>query len=139
MQHIRITLLALMLFFLNQCSKNTKDFDSDVALFRPYISRFTSGLVSASSDIEVELAFSKSDWQPNQELDRALFDISPSVKGKVVALANNRVAFRPSEKLKQGTQYQVKFKLKECIKVSKEMEEFRFTVNTFKQDFNCKC
>jgi uncharacterized protein YfaS (alpha-2-macroglobulin family) len=136
MQYSRITFLVLFLYSLSQCSDNKKNLDSDVALFSPYINGFTSGFVSASSDIEIELAFAKADWQPNQELDCSLFDISPSVKGKVIALANNRVAFKPSEKLKQGTQYHVKFKLNDCIKVPKDLAEFRFTLNTFKQDFN---
>ena len=79
--------LFLAIFVLHSCSKKSAaDFDSDFTLYKDYISSFSSGFVSVSSDIRVQLAFNKSDWKPNQELDEDLFDISPSVSGKVVAL-----------------------------------------------------
>ena len=92
--------LFLAIFVLHSCSKKSAaDFDSDFALFKDYISSFSSGFVSVKSDIRVQLAFNKSDWKPNQELDDNLFDISPSVSGKVVALSSNTIAFIPKEKL----------------------------------------
>ena len=97
----------LMASFYSCNKKNSADFDSDFSLFTKYISSFSSGIVSANSDIRVQLALNKSDWKPNQELDSDLFDISPSVSGKVVALSNNTVAFIPKEKLKQNTIYQI--------------------------------
>nr|WP_255673669.1 MG2 domain-containing protein [Flavobacterium sp. JAS] len=68
-----------------------------------------------------------------------MFDISPSVDGKVVALSTNTIAFIPEKKLKPGTEYQVTLKLDKLIKIPKEKEkelsEFNFTVKTIKQDF----
>src|SRR6476660_9455123 len=102
---------ALLLFFVFQsCRKQSAaDFNSDFSLFKEYISSFTSGIVSTRSDIRVVLAFEKKDWHPKQELDRSLFDISPSVDGKVVVLSANTVAFIPEKTLEQDTEYQVKF------------------------------
>nr|WP_253202525.1 MG2 domain-containing protein [Flavobacterium sp. MC2016-06] len=68
-----------------------------------------------------------------------MFDISPSVKGKIVALSSNTIAFIPKEKLKPGTEYQVTLNLDKLITLPKEKEEtlskFNFTIKTIKQDF----
>lgn len=128
-----IWLLAFLLFIVG-CN-NSKNFESDFSLFKDYIAQFTSGYISTHDPIAVELAFAKSDWVPNKELDRELFDISPDVKGKVVALSSSKVVFLPNEPLKQNQTYKVTFRLDECIKVPKELRKFNFIVKTIKQDF----
>jgi uncharacterized protein YfaS (alpha-2-macroglobulin family) len=129
--------LLFALFLVQSCSKKSvSDFDSDYALYKDYITSFSSGFVSVHSDFRVQLAFNKSDWKPNQELDDDLFDISPSVSGKVVALSNNTVAFIPKEKLEQNTLYQITLHLSKITnKVPKELSDFNFSVKTIKQDF----
>lgn len=129
--------LFVAIFLLQSCSKKSaSDFDSDPSLFKDYITGFSSGFVSVSSDFRVQLAFNKSDWKPNQELDDDLFDISPSVRGKVVALSNNTIAFIPKEKLDQNTLYQITLHLSQITnKVPKELADFNFSVKTIKQDF----
>lgn len=129
--------LFLAIFVLHSCSKKSAvDFDSDFSLFKDYISSFSSGYVSVGSDIRVQLAFNKSDWKPNQELDSDLFDISPSISGKVVALSNNTIAFIPKDKLKQNTLYQITLRLSKINdKTPKELENFNFSIKTIKQDF----
>jgi uncharacterized protein YfaS (alpha-2-macroglobulin family) len=128
---------ALLVFFVFQScrKKSAADFNSDFSLFKEYITSFTGGIVSTRSDIRVVLAFEKKDWKPNQVLDNNLFDISPSVDGKVVALSNNTIAFIPEKKLDADTEYQVTFRLADLIKVDKDLSEFRFTLKTIKQDF----
>ncbi len=116
--------------------KSAADFNSDFSLFKGIITNFTGGIVSAQSDIRVVLAFDKNEWKPNQVLDSDLFDISPSVDGKVVALSSNTVAFIPEKKLAQNTEYQVTLKVDKLLPtVKKELAEFNFTVKTLKQDF----
>ncbi len=129
--------LFVAIFLLQSCSKKSaSDFDSDPTLFKEYISGFSSGFVSVNSDFRVQLAFNKSDWQPNQEIDEDLFDISPSVSGKVVALSNNTIAFVPKGKLEQNTLYQITLHLSKITnKVPKELADFNFSVKTIKQDF----
>lgn len=129
--------LFVAILLLQSCSKkSTSDFDSDPSLFKDYITGFSSGFASVSSDFRVQLAFNKSDWKPNQELDDDLFDISPSVSGKVVALSNNTIAFIPKEKLDQNTLYQITLHLSQITnKVPKELADFNFSVKTIKQDF----
>jgi len=127
-------------FIFQSCGrKSAADFNSDFSLFKEYIVSFTGGIVSSESDIRVVLNFDKKEWKANQVLDNDLFDIWPSVDGKVVALSTNTIAFIPEKKLKPGTEYQVTLKLDKLIKIPKEKEkelsEFNFTVKTIKQDF----
>lgn len=129
-----------MFFIFQACGrKSAADFNSDFSLFKEYITSFTGGIVPSQSDIRVVLAFDKKEWKINEELDDDLFDISPSVKGKVVALSSNTIAFIPEKKLKAGTEYQVTLNLDKLITLPKEQEEklskFNFTVKTIKQDF----
>lgn len=129
--------LFLAIFVLHSCSKKSAaDFDSDFSLYKEYISGFTSGFVSVHSDFRVQLVSNKSDWKPNQELDDDLFEISPSVSGKVVALSPNTIAFIPKDKLDQNTLYQITLKLSKIYdNVPKDLADFNFSVKTIKQDF----
>ncbi|PVX45481.1 hypothetical protein C8C85_1277 [Flavobacterium sp. 103] len=119
--------------------KSAADFNSDFSLFKEYIVSFTGGIVSAQSDIRVVLAFDNNNWKVNQVLDDDLFDISPNVHGKVVALSNNTIAFIPEKKLDSGTEYQVTLHLDKLnpkvAEKNKELSNFNFTVKTIKQDF----
>ena len=137
MKTTKSILILLAIFILHSCSKKSaNDFDSNFSLYKDYISSFSSGYVPVKSDFRVQLAFNKSDWKPNQELDDDLFDISPSVSGKVVALSSNTIAFIPKDKLEQNTLYQVTLHLSKITnKVPKELSDFNFSVKTIKQDF----
>ena len=129
------------LFFLIQsCGKKSAvDFNSDFSLFKEYIVSFTGGIVSADSDIRVVLAFDTNNWKVNQVLDSDLFDISPSVSGKVIALSSNTIAFIPEKKLESNTEYQVTLHLDKLnpkvAEKDKALSNFNFTVKTIKQDF----
>lgn len=132
---------VFFVFFLFQsCGrKSASDFNSDFSLFKEYIVSFTGGIVSAQSDIRVVLAFDNNNWKVNQTLDSDLFDISPSVDGKVVALSSNTIAFIPEKKLDSGTEYQVTLHLDKLnpkvAEKNKELSNFNFTIKTIKQDF----
>ncbi|OXA79951.1 hypothetical protein SAMN05444397_106185 [Flavobacterium aquidurense] len=135
-----LVLVFCVFFIFQSCGrKSAADFNSDFSLFKEYIVSFTGGIVSSESDIRVVLAFDKKEWKAGQVLDNDLFDISPSVDGKVVALSPNTIAFIPEKKLKPGTEYQVTLNLDKIITLPKEKEaalsDFNFTVKTIKQDF----
>ena len=135
-----LSLVFFVFFIFQSCGrKSAADFNSDFSLFKDYIVSFTGGIVSSESDIRVVLAFDKKDWKVNQELDDDLFDISPTIRGKVVALSSNTLAFIPEKKLNPGTEYQVTLNLDKLITLPKEKEaalsKFNFTVKTIKQDF----
>jgi alpha-2-macroglobulin len=131
-----VSILLAVLVLFNACkNKSGAEFNSDFALYKEFITSFSAGFTSVHSDIRVQLAFNKSDWKPNQELDEDLFEISPSVKGKVIALSTNTIAFVPATKLEQNQEYKVSLKLADIIKTPKELANFNFTIKTIKQDF----
>lgn len=131
-------LLGVVFAFLvfQSCGKKkTEDFNSDFSLYKEFISSFTGGIVPAKTDIRVVFTFDKKEWKTNQVLDNDLFDISPSVDGKVVALSTNTIAFIPEKKLNQDTEYQISLKLSKIIKVAEALGNFNFSIKTIKQDF----
>jgi len=132
-----LLLWAVMLTAFS-CQKKVplEDFNSDFSLFQEYIHSFSSGQISAYSDIRVLLAFEKSDWEEQQEVDASLFEIQPKVKGKVIAMQKKLIAFVPDEPLSPHTEYRLTLKLGSLISVPKELSEFRFSVKTFEQDFS---
>src|SRR5690554_1201383 len=132
----RLFSLLVLVLLVQSCKKSTDEFESDFSLYREYISSFTSGLVSSESDVRIVFNFDKSEWIAGQEISEDLFNISPSVKGKVVALSTNTLSFVPEKKWNQDTEYRITFRLKKVIEVPKELAEFRFTVKTLKQDFS---
>lgn len=135
MKITRFLKLFLVLILLISCSKDSKDFNSDPSLFKEYILNYSSGIVSAKSDIRVVLAFDTAEWTPNKQLDSDLFSINPSIDGKVIALSTNTLAFVPNEALDSDKQYQVTFHLSEVKDVKSELKKFNFTIKTIKQDF----
>ena len=123
-------------FVFQACSKkSTADFNSDFSLFKEYISSFTGGIVSSQSDIRVVLAFDKKEWKANQILDTDLFDITPSIDGKVIALSSNTISFIPEKKLNQDTEYQITLHLSKLIHTPQKLSDFNFSIKTIKQDF----
>ncbi|MDR6968940.1 uncharacterized protein YfaS (alpha-2-macroglobulin family) [Flavobacterium arsenatis] len=130
-----VVVFFVFLLFQACSKKSASEFNSDFSLFKEFITNFTGGLVSSKSDIRVVLAFDKKEWKANQVLDIDLFDISPSIGGKVIALSNNTLAFVPEKKLDQNTEYQVTFHLSKLIGTPKGLDDFKFTVKTIKQDF----
>lgn len=135
-------ILKLVLFFtasllLASCSKETaEDFNSDPALYRDYITGFSSGIIITKADIQVALAFAKKEWQVNGELDKSFFTVSSGVDGKVIFLGNNTIAFRPAKRLEQDKEYRVTLHLSKLIdNVPEKLSDFKFTVKTLKQDF----
>ncbi len=135
MKSNRVLQFFLLVIVAISCGKSADEFNSKFSLFKDYILNFSSGMVSSNSDIRVVLAKDQPTWKPNQELDNDLFDISPSVSGKVIALSKNTVAFVPEEKLQQDTEYKITFNLSDVAKVKDGLEDFNFTIKTVKQDF----
>jgi alpha-2-macroglobulin len=133
----RLSLLLIAFLVLQSCAEkvSTEEFNSDFSLYQDYILNFSSGIVSANSDIRVTLTFDKKEWKPNQEIDNNLFEISPAVKGKMMALASNTIAFIPEKPLAQNTEYRIVFRLSKLIKTPEELKEFKFSIKTVKQDF----
>ncbi len=108
----------------------------DSNAFLPYISEFTSGMVSVAEPITIRLVadFAKQE-DLNQTIDNTLFEFSPSIDGKMIWKSKSEIVFTPSQNLKANTAYECKFLLGKLIDLPSDLDEFNFNIKTLKQDF----
>ena len=105
--------------------------------FQEYVTQVTHGIISAQSDVRIVLNEPVSGWASGDELDSDLLDISPNVKGKLVALDERTIAFIPEKGLEQDTEYQFSLNLEDIIKdLPDDLETLTFSIKTLKQQFN---
>ena len=107
------------------------------ASYNPYISAYTSGMVSSQSELRIVLTEAVADSsQIGQRVSSRLFKLSPSVDGKALWVDTRTVAFVPDERLSPDTEYQVTFLLDELLPdVAEEYATFDFSVHTMRQSF----
>ncbi|QYJ68709.1 alpha-2-macroglobulin family protein [Flavobacterium litorale] len=136
MKSLKLLLCFAIALLIASCSKKSgEEFDSDASLYREYITSHSSGLISTKADIKVGLNVTKSEWKVNETLNDDYFSISPKVKGKVLLLDANTIAFRPDERLEHNKEYRVTLHLSEITDVPKALKDFNFRVKTLAQDF----
>jgi uncharacterized protein YfaS (alpha-2-macroglobulin family) len=123
--------LATFVLLFNAC--RTQDPIAPDAAFTPYIPAFTTGHISARSPILVRVAEGQR-WRDTSETAiQQLFRLEPSVKGSTYWHDDHTLAFRPNERLEQDRTYLVRFALGKLIETPKGLEEFRFSVTTYRQ------
>lgn len=115
------------------CQKPQAAFKPDPA-FTPYVRAFTAGYISARSPILVRIAEDQR-WKDTTEAAlQQLFRLEPAVKGKVQLSDPRTLVFTPEQRLEQDQLYTVRFALGRAIEVPAGMEEFKFPVNTLRQN-----
>ncbi|MDR0559205.1 MAG: hypothetical protein LBG92_03490, partial [Prevotellaceae bacterium] len=103
--------------------------------YNPYVVAFTSGNVSVKSSIAVQL-YEETAYDPDDEVRDKLFDISPSVSGKIRMLDKKTFVFVPDENLKINQKYTVTFNVGKAVeKVEKQHSKFVFEFSTIKPSF----
>ncbi len=134
----RLLLLITAATFLFSCKRN-QWIEVDPAFSR-YIDAYTTGTVSKTAAIRVQLAGSSNTVHTiGEEVKEKLFDLSPSVKGKTVWIDATTVEFKPTENLKADQLYEVSFNLGKVTAVAEsKFKEFRFNVKTIKPSFVVK-
>ncbi len=134
-----LVVLSLTITFFACTSKtdnHAATFDN-LNKFQKYVVEVSNGVISTKSDIRVVLNTPVDSWNAGDELDLKLFQISPKVKGKVVALDQRTIAFISENGLKQDTEYRFEIELSKIIKdIPKELASMTFGVKTLKQQFN---
>jgi uncharacterized protein YfaS (alpha-2-macroglobulin family) len=105
--------------------------------FSKYIESYTTGIISKESPIRIRLAADvPTSHEQKGALAGGIFDFSPSVKGKAYWVDERTVEFRPAEKLDPDKSYSADFKLSEITRVPDHFEDFKFSFQTIKPDFN---
>ncbi len=143
MQLSRILSVLLVVTLVFSCKK--KDAQaiaeanaSELNKYQDYISDVSTGVISVLDNVYVVLQTPVKGWDDNQELSKKLLKVSPSVKGKVIAVNNRTISFQPEEGFDEDTQYTFTLDLEDLVKEIKNDldEEFVFSVKTLKQQFS---
>ncbi len=120
---------------LFSCNKKEKWLDVDPA-FSKYIDAYTSGIVSKTTALRIQLASEvASTHAVGEEVKENLFDFSPDVKGKAYWLDARTIEFKPNSYLKQDQLYEVSFKLGKVTRVPEKYSSFKFSIKTVKPSF----
>ncbi len=127
-----ITILAGLYFFTAKAS--TKKRTRINPAFASYISAYTSGQISRTSTIKIQLAGNFADSSKIGDIAN-VFSFEPSIKGEARWIDANTLEFKPLEPLPSGQEYEAIFKLEKIIDVASELEEFPFHFNVIKQSF----
>lgn len=137
----KLSLLFFIFFFVFSCKETQKDdakeLINNLHKYREYVTDVSSGIISAHSDVRVILRQPVEGWTNDMELPSNLFKVSPRVKGKVVALDNQTIAFIPETAFEQDTEYGFTLALDNILEeLPSEYNDFTFKVKTIKQEFN---
>ncbi len=117
--------LVFILLICNSCQKDKpRKIDPE---FSRYISAFSYGSVSTSSEIQIELTQDMPAVELDKEIDGDLFEFSPKIKGKAYWAGSRKIKFIPEPgELKSGQEYHAWFKLDKILKVDSKFKEFYF-------------
>lgn len=133
-----LPLILVFLFFIG-CKDKTSTLENqsdNLNKYQEYVSEVTNGIISAKADVRVVLKSPIKTWNSGDVLDSNLFEISPKVDGKVIALDDRTIAFVSEKGFSQNTEYTFTLALKKIIEdIPKELETLTFVVKTLEQQF----
>ncbi|HET6556155.1 MAG TPA: MG2 domain-containing protein [Prolixibacteraceae bacterium] len=138
-----LVIFILFLCCLNACMRKEKTgqvihmMEVDPG-FSPYIEEYSNGLIPGNSSFKVKVtpAVAHSVENAKSPIDfTRLFTIEPSVKGECT-YEDGTFAFKPNEKLEEGTEYIISFSLKDLLDVPEKYETLKFNIYTFKRHFS---
>jgi alpha-2-macroglobulin len=126
-------LCTATIFF--SCKVKNKWIEVDPA-FSKYIDAYTSGVISKTASIKIQLADDAvTSHTVGEAVDESLFDFSPSVKGKAVWADAKTIEFKPDHNLNPDQEYRVSFDLSKITHVPSQFSNFQFNVKTLKPSF----
>lgn len=123
--------LSAMFLVLHSCMGPEKKIIQVDPAFATYISAYTSGVVSCTTDVRIQLAEQLKDVKP-ADLEK-LFEFEPSVKGTIRLLDERTVVFTPDKPLDSKETYTCEFRIGKLVKVPSKYKEFRFQFTTMEQ------
>ena len=129
--------LFIVAVFYYRAGKTAKDLTTSInPAFGEYISAFTAGTISSGAPIRINLSKDIVDSSSvGKDASSALFDFSPSVKGKTTWLDKRTIEFRPEKRLVSGQIYQVEFALSKVMDVPKDLSTFEYNFQVIPQNF----
>ena len=106
LQKLLLSILFCVVFIACK-DQNPQSETNNIFKFKNYINYTTSGLVSVTEPIKIELAKEVEGWISNQEVSEKFFSISPSINGKLSAVNSRSLLFQPSKNLEPNKEYTV--------------------------------
>ena len=132
----RLITIILLLTLASSCRKKETE-TNNLFKFKDYISYTTSGRVSVTSSIEINLAKDVEHWDSNQEVSQALVSISPHVEGTLITQNKHTLHFIPDESLESDTEYTVVVKLGDIYQnLPSAFKTYTFQFKTITPNFN---
>ncbi len=134
-QFFKFVLLSFLVSFaMISCKDSNKKTKDNLFKYKEYIFYTTSGVVSTAQPIKIMLAKDVPSWEANKEISKAIFKISPSIKGKLQAQNKRTLIFKPDTPFKPNTEYKVTFQLKKVLPNAK-FKKYQFSFKTKSQSF----
>ncbi|MHA7841984.1 MAG: alpha-2-macroglobulin family protein [Winogradskyella sp.] len=132
-KHLAFLALILIVF---SCKKKPIETDN-IFKFRDYISYTTSGRVSVTDPIKINLTEEVSGWEAEQSIDAKIVKTHPYVEGSLKALNKHTLLFTPDENLEPDNEYTVTVNLADIYKnIPKDFEYYTFQFKTIRPSFN---
>jgi hypothetical protein len=126
--------LTLAISFFS-CNKKVQWIEVDPA-FSQYIDAYTTGVISKTSTIRIQLAADANTIHTvGEELKEKLFEFSPAISGKTYWLNARTIEFKPDAWMAPDKVYEVNFKLGKVTKVPEKYSNLRFNMKTVKPSF----
>ncbi len=138
MKFLRFSISLIIILALSiSCRKKTEDFESDSSEFRNYITSYTSGVVSKSSEIRIRLSQANNLAAPGDTIYQKLFQFTPSIDGVTFWEDEFTLVFKPDEYLPNDQEFKTEFLLSELIPdLPENRKVFKFIFHCIKQDFD---
>ncbi|NPA46290.1 MAG: hypothetical protein GXO24_03650, partial [Chlorobi bacterium] len=139
---MRLLRLSSMLFVLLSLSslsscKHKEQVRESSPAFRHYIAGYTSGIISNSDPIRVELTEAR-DVKAGDTAKEKLFRFEPPIEGTVFWEDPYTVVFRPARRLPNGQAFRAEFRLGRLMKVPDSLAVFPFGFRTRTQSLEVK-
>ncbi|MCX6239631.1 MAG: hypothetical protein NTY07_19135 [Bacteroidia bacterium] len=122
-------------FLLNACHTGNKKTVTNAVAYSEYISAYTSGVISITEDIRINLN-SIPDEVIKDQLPSDLIQIDPSVSGKTTLSDGHTLIFHPDKPFRSGQSYQLTFNLGKIRTVPNALRKFAFQIKTIDADFS---
>ncbi|MDA8886753.1 MG2 domain-containing protein [Bacteroidia bacterium] len=136
MKKLNLLFLAI-LFALAACKEQKIDIPIDADLpFKPYISAYTSGIISKASTLSVYFkeALPDSIASDTNILSDAI-TVTPKFKYSISAYSPNSLQIRPLGELKSGKRYRIDVNVAKLINKKLEKSVFPMVFETIEQDY----
>ncbi|RKE98666.1 Ig-like domain-containing alpha-2-macroglobulin family protein [Ichthyenterobacterium magnum] len=127
---------VMILSLAISCKKKVVKTDN-IFKFRDYISYTSSGIVSVTNPIRINLANDIEGFEVGQDISTDIISIKPHVQGKLSVENKHILIFKPDENLEPNTEYSVTVKLGELYKnIPKDYKDYTFQFKTITPNFN---